>query len=58
MLATGLELVAPGKLGAVEPAARRELPLGLGRQLLAGPLGVGERVRRMRRAPQDDYRAR
>ncbi len=33
--------VAPGKLGAVEPAARGELPLGLGRQLLAGPRRVG-----------------
>ena len=44
MLAAGRELVAPGKLGAVEPAARGELPFGLGRQVLAGPFGVGQRV--------------
>ena len=31
-------------LGAVEPAARGEFPFGLGRQILAGPLRVGERI--------------
>ena len=35
------ELVAPGVRGAVEPAARGELPLGFGRQLLAGPSRIG-----------------
>ena len=35
------ELVAPGELGAVQPAARGELPFGLGRQLLARPGRVG-----------------
>ena len=44
VLAVGRELVAPGKLGAVEPAARGELPFGLGRNVFAGPLGVGQRV--------------
>ena len=38
------ELVSPGEHGAVETAAGRELPLGLGRQLLAGPGGVRQRV--------------
>ena len=38
------ELVAPGELGAVEAAARGEFPFGFGRQLLAGPLRVGERI--------------
>ena len=37
-------LVAPGERGAVEAAARGKLPLGLGRQLLAGPRCVGLRV--------------
>jgi hypothetical protein len=31
------ELVAPGELGPVQPAAGGELPLGLGRHRLAGP---------------------
>ena len=31
-------------LGAVEPAARGKLPFRLGRQFLAGPLRVGQRV--------------
>ena len=44
MFAAGRELVAPGKLGAVEPAARGELPFGLCRNVFAGPLGVGQRV--------------
>ena len=38
------ELVSPGEHGAVETAAGRELPLRLGRQLLAGPGGVRQRV--------------
>ena len=41
VLAAGRELVAPGELRAVEPAARGELPFGFGRQLLAGPVRVG-----------------
>ena len=44
MFAAGRELVAPGVLGAVEPAARGEFPLRFGRQVLAGPSRVGERV--------------
>jgi len=35
------ELVAPGKLDAVKPAARRELPFGFRRQFLAGPFRIG-----------------
>src|SRR5215475_2650366 len=35
------ELIAPGELRAIEAAARRELPLGLARQLLTGPFGIG-----------------
>ncbi len=35
------ELVAPGELHVDKPAARRELPLGFGRDFLAGPSGVG-----------------
>src|SRR5215469_10930497 len=35
------ELIAPGVFGAIEPAARGELPLRLARQFLAGPGGVG-----------------
>jgi hypothetical protein len=45
VLATGRELVAPGEIGAVEAAARRKFPLGLGRQILVRPFGVGQRVR-------------
>src|SRR5262249_54337964 len=41
MLAARRELVAPGELGAVEPAARGELPFGLRRQFLAGPFRIG-----------------
>src|ERR1700683_5660550 len=44
MLAAGREFIAPGALGAIEPTARAELPLGLGRQILTGPFGVGQRV--------------
>ena len=39
------ELVAPGELGILQAATRRELPLGLCRQLLARPARVGFRVR-------------
>jgi len=39
-----VELVSPGELGAVEPAARRQLPFGLGRELFARPPGVGQDV--------------
>ena len=42
--AVGREFVAPGKFGAVKPAARRKFPFRFGRQVLAGPLRVGERV--------------
>jgi hypothetical protein len=45
VLAAGRELVGPGKLGTIEPAACGEFPFGLGRQLLAGPPGVGLGVR-------------
>jgi len=45
ILAAGRQLIAPGKHGAVEPAARREFPFGLRRQVLAGPSGVGQCVR-------------
>ena len=41
-----------------EPAARGELPLGLGRKLLAGPLRIGLRIARTRRARRDGARAR
>ena len=37
VLSAGCELVSPGVLGAVKPAARGKLPFGLGRQILAGP---------------------
>ena len=47
---TGRELVAPGERRALEPAARGVLPLGLGRQLLAGPLRRRPRRPRRRRA--------
>ena len=39
-LPVGRVVVSPGVLRAFEPAARRELPLGFRRQLLAGPLRV------------------
>ena len=38
------ELLTPSKLGSVEPAARRKLPFRFGRQILVGPLCVGERI--------------
>ena len=44
MLAARCGLIAPGKFRAVELAARGEFPFGLGRQLLAGPLGVGRSI--------------
>src|SRR5581483_6483607 len=44
MPAVRRELIAPRKLGAVETAARGVLPFRFGRQILAGPLGVSERV--------------
>ena len=40
-VAGSLRLVAPDERRAVEAAASRALPLGLGRQRLAGPGGVG-----------------
>src|SRR5262245_47588421 len=45
MFSVGIELVAPGEFGAIKRAARRIFPLGLGRQLLAGPRRVCERIR-------------
>ena len=45
VLAARVELVAPGELAAGQAAARGVLPLGLGGDLLAGPLRVGERIR-------------
>src|SRR5689334_3335278 len=38
------KLVAPGEFRAVEAASGRELPLCLGRQILAGPFRVGNCV--------------
>ena len=38
--AAGHELVAPGEFRVLEPAARRELPLGLGRKRLIGPARI------------------
>jgi hypothetical protein len=40
LLAAGRELVAPSIFGAVKSAARRELPLGLGRKNSYVVLGV------------------
>jgi hypothetical protein len=45
IFSAGHELIAPGKLGAVETAARGKFPFGLGGQVLAGPFGVSRRVR-------------
>lgn len=42
--AAGLELVAPGVLGAFEAAARGALPLRLGGQILSRPARIGEGV--------------
>ena len=41
LAAVRCEFAAPGKLGTVETAARRDLPFRFGRQFLAGPSGVG-----------------
>src|SRR5580692_859905 len=41
MPATWRERVAPGKLGLIKTAACRIFPFGFGRQLLAGPGGIG-----------------
>src|ERR1700733_15063578 len=41
MLAARRELIAPGKLSAVQSAARGKFPFSFGRQFLAGPRGVG-----------------
>ena len=38
------EFIAPGKFGAVEPAARCKFPFRFGRQILASPFRVGERI--------------
>lgn len=35
------KLAAPGKFSPIEAAAGRQLPLGLGREVLAGPFGIG-----------------
>jgi arylsulfatase len=35
---------APGKFGALKAAPRRIFPFGFGRQVLAGPLRIGQRV--------------
>src|SRR5262249_14930830 len=39
-LAAGLQFIAPAIALAIQPAAGRELPLRLGRQSFARPLGV------------------
>jgi hypothetical protein len=44
VLAVRLELVAPRERPGLEAAARGKLPFGLGRQPLARPRAVGERV--------------
>src|SRR4029077_61112 len=44
VLATRRELVAPRKLGALDPATGAECALRLGRKLLAGPFRIGLRV--------------
>src|SRR4029453_7870107 len=38
------EFIAPRKFGVLKPAARREFPFRFGRQILASPFGVGERI--------------
>ena len=42
--ASRLELLAPRKAFALQPAARGDFPLGLGRQPLARPPGVSHRI--------------
>ena len=56
--AGGLRLIAPGVGRAVEPAARGELPLGLGRQRAARPSSRRPPRPRRRRARPDAPRAR
>ncbi len=41
MHSAGRKIVAPRELGSIKPAARGKLPLSFGRQILAGPLGIG-----------------
>src|SRR4051794_6721915 len=41
MTAARRQLLTPGELSLIKPAASRVLPLGLGGQLLAGPSSVG-----------------
>src|SRR5438094_6247163 len=41
MTASRRQFMAPRELGLIQSAAGRILPLGLSRQLLAGPSGVG-----------------
>jgi hypothetical protein len=45
VLSARRKLIAPGQLGAVEAAARSELPLRFGRQVLSRPFRVGQGVR-------------
>ncbi len=54
----GVELVAPGIALLLQAAARRVLPLGLGRQALAGPAAVGAARRSRRRADRVVHAAR
>src|ERR1700740_1727841 len=44
LLAARSKFIAPGELGAVEPAAGCEFPLRFGRQVLARPFRIGHRV--------------
>src|SRR5437867_11920176 len=44
MTAGRREFIAPREFGVREPAARRKFPLCFGRQILASPFGVGERI--------------
>ena len=46
MFAAWREFVAPGVFRAVEAAPRGIFPFGFGRQILACPVGVGERIRK------------
>ncbi len=41
MLAARNQFLAPGKLRLLEATAGRELPFRLGREVLAGPFGIG-----------------
>src|SRR5215831_9869148 len=44
LFAAGCEFVAPGELRTVEPATGGKLPLGFGRQVLACPFCVSQRI--------------